>query len=50
MDYNALLMLGVAGRNNYKENIDATISLLNTFKPKIVGPLTTSVQNPSPTA
>lgn len=47
MDYNALLMLGVAGRGNYKENIDAIINLLNTFKPKIVGPLTTSVQNPS---
>lgn len=43
MDYNALLMLGVAGSGNYKENVNATVDLLNTFKPKIVGPLTTSI-------
>ena len=48
MDYNALLMLGVAGRGNYKDNAEATVDLLNTFKPKIVGPLTTSIQKPAP--
>ena len=48
MNYNALLMLGVAGRGNYKDNAEATVDLLNTFKPKIVGPLTTSIQKPAP--
>ncbi len=48
MEYNALLMLGVAGRGKYIENAEATINLLNTFKPKIVGPLTTSIQKPAP--
>ena len=47
IEYNALLMLGVAGIGKYKENAIATVELLNTFKPKIVGPLSTAVQKDS---
>ncbi len=42
-EYDALLMLGVAGRNAGIENTQSTIELLSTFKPYMVSIMPTSV-------
>lgn len=41
--YDALLMLGVAGRNHGAKNTEATIQLLSRFKPYMVSIMPTSV-------
>lgn len=46
--YNAIIMLGVAGKGNHQENAEQTIKLLNRFKPSMVLPMSTSVQNNTP--
>lgn len=42
--YNAIIMFGVAGKGNYKENACETIKLLNRFKPKMILTMSTAVQ------
>ena len=44
-DYHALLMLGIAGKGNSKENAAATAKLLNTYRPKMVSVTSTSVSS-----
>lgn len=46
--YNAIIMLGVAGRGNYRSNASETINLLNRFKPHMVLPMSTSVHDNTP--
>lgn len=41
--YDALLMLGVAGRNHGKSNTEATVQLLSRFKPYMISIMPTSV-------
>ena len=48
MSYNALLMSGIAGKGNSKENVEATARLVNKFKPMIVGLLSTAVSPGTP--
>ena len=48
ISYNAIIMFGVAGKGNYRENACETIKLLNTFKPKIILTMSTSVQDNTP--
>lgn len=44
MDYIAILMLGIGGKGQGEENAKATAKLLNTYMPKAIGMMTTSVQ------
>ena len=48
--YNAIIMFGVAGKGNYKENACETIKLLNRFKPKMILTMSTAVQENTPLA
>lgn len=50
ISYNALLMIGVAGKGNSEANVQATAALLNAHQPKIVAPIGTSVTEGSPLA
>lgn len=43
MDYIAIIMTGIAGKGNYKANVEATAALLNETQPIGVGPMSTSV-------
>ncbi len=42
--YNAIVMYGVAGKGNYRQNAEETIKLLNRFKPKMILSMSTAVQ------
>ena len=46
--YNAIIMFGVAGKGNYRENASETIRLLNRFKPKMILTMSTAVQKGTP--
>ena len=46
--YNAIIMFGVAGKGNYKQNACETIKLLNKFKPKMILTMSTAVQENTP--
>lgn len=50
ISYNALLMIGVAGKGNSEANVQATARLLNAHQPHIVAPIGTSVTEGSPLA
>jgi len=43
MEWDALLMMGVAGKGNRKANVKATADLINTFPPYMVSVMPTSV-------
>lgn len=49
-NYNALIMNGAAGKGNSEPSVAATAKLLNTYKPKIVSLLSTSVFPNTPLA
>ena len=44
MQYNALIMLGAGGVEHSEEHVQKMIKLLNTFKPHIFSPLSTTVE------
>lgn len=44
MDYNALLVMGLGGRDNYKDSACATVKLLNRFKPDKIFITSTSIE------
>lgn len=46
--YNAIVMFGVAGKGNYRENANETIKLLNRFKPRMILTMSTAVQENTP--
>ncbi len=46
--YNAIIMFGVAGKCNYRENASETIKLLNRFKPRMILTMSTAVQEGTP--
>lgn len=46
--YNAIIMFGVAGKGNYRENVSETIKLLNRFKPRMILTMSTAVQDNTP--
>lgn len=48
ISYNAIIMFGVAGKGNYRENAAETIKLLNTFKPSMILTMSTAVQEAAP--
>lgn len=48
ISYNAIIMFGVAGKGNYRENAAETIELLNTFKPAMILTMSTAVQGSAP--
>lgn len=48
MEYNSLIMLGVAGRGNCKAHIEETLKLVNRFKPKRILVTSTSLQENTP--
>ena len=48
IDYNAIIMFGVAGRGNYMKNAEKTINLLNRFKPKRILTMSTGIQKNTP--
>lgn len=48
ISYNAIIMFGVAGKGNYRENAAETINLLNRFKPKMILTMSTAVQDGTP--
>lgn len=50
IDYNAIIMFGVAGKGNYKENACETVKLLNRFRPKIILTMSTGIQKNTPLA
>lgn len=50
IDYNAIIMFGVAGKGNYKENVCETVKLLNRFRPKIILTMSTGIQKNTPLA
>lgn len=50
ISYNAIIMFGVAGKGNYRENALETIKLLNRFKPSMILTMSTSVQDGTPLA
>lgn len=50
IDYNAIIMLGVAGKGNHEKNVSETVKLLNTFRPKMVLSMSTAVQQNTPLA
>ena len=47
MCYNALIMLGAGGVEHSKDHVQKTIKLLNTYKPHIFSPLSTTVEEGS---
>ncbi len=47
-DWDALLMLGVAGKGNGKIHIEETVKLLNTFPPYMISIMPTSVADGTP--
>ena len=46
--YNAIIMFGVAGKCNYRENASETIKLLNRFKPRMILTMSIVVQEGTP--
>lgn len=48
IDYNAIIMFGVAGKGNYKQNACETIKLLNLFRPKVILTMSTGIQKNTP--
>lgn len=48
IEYNAIIMLGVAGRNNFKENVIETADLINHYPPKMFLTISTAVQPGTP--
>ena len=50
MEYNALLMLGIAGKGNFKVHVEETSKLLNRFKPKRILVTSTGIQKNTPLA
>lgn len=45
MDYNAIIMMGIAGRGKSKENAQATAKLLNYYPPKVVNIMSTTIDS-----
>lgn len=50
ISYNAIIMFGVAGKGNYRQNAEETIKMLNRFKPRMILTMSTAVQDNSPLA
>ncbi len=50
IEYNAIIMFGVAGKGNYKINVEETVKLLNRFKPKMILSMSTRIQENTPLA
>lgn len=48
ISYNAIVMFGVAGKGNYRQNACETIKLLNRFKPRMILTMSTAVQANTP--
>lgn len=48
IDYDAIIMLGVAGKNKGREHIEATAKLLNQYPPYLISIMTTSVSPGTP--